>query len=67
MAAVSPGAWLSTWVLPRIPLRRSTLLLMLLFVALIVLYLAIRTDEHDLSPVIFVPTSELLDAAPSSP
>lgn len=59
--------WLSSRVLPRIPMRRSTLLLIVLFVALIVLYLVIRTDDANLSPVIFVPTADLDGTATSVP
>lgn len=59
--------WLSSRVLPRVALRRSTLLLIVLFVALVVLYLAIRTDDAGLSPVLFVPTAELDAPATSAP
>lgn len=48
-------------------MRRSTLLLIVLFVALIVLYLVIRTDDANLSPVIFVPTADLDGTATSVP
>jgi len=58
--------WLSTRALARLPLRRSTLLLLVAFVGLIVLYLAIRTEHRDLSPVIFVPTSDVVGARPST-
>ena len=60
--------WVSGPLAPRLPVRRSTVLLVVLFIGLVVLYFSVRTEQIDANGGLFEVTGQTTaSAAPARP